>query len=215
MSRPHYGLKKIAITGGIGSGKSALTSCLAQIGYPIFDADCLVAKVVQLPEVQNQLCALLGSSAFEIDSEGNKVYNRVWVRDQVFADSAKRTALERILHPAIFAEFEDICRSIEKNAGGVWVFYEAALIFESGREAQFDAVVAVCADEKMRRERLERHRSLSSHSVSAIIAAQVTDQVRRSKANFIIENSGSKSDLTERAAELVESLRQFFHPKSH
>lgn len=215
MSRPHFSLKKIAITGGIGSGKSSLTSCLSQIGYPVFDADRLVAKVVQLPEVQDQLCALLGSSAFEIDSEGNKVYNRAWVRDQVFTDPAKRTALEGILHPAIFAEFENICRSIEKTAGGVWVFYEAALIFESCRETQFDAVVAVCADEQMRRERLERHRSLSSHSVSAIIAAQVTDQVRRSKANFIIENSGSKADLTERAGELVESLRQFFHPKSH
>lgn len=214
MSHSHYRLKRIGITGGIGSGKSTLSSCLARLGYPVFDADHLLTRVVQQPSVQNQLTALLGVNAFESDANGHKTYNRAWVREQVFADAQKRTALEGIVHPAIFGEFDAICKALEQVAGGVWVFYEAALIFESRRESHFDAIVSVCAEEKARRERLEQHRRLSQENVSAIIAAQVTDRERRAKSNFLIENSGSKVELADRALELVNSLRQFFHPKS-
>jgi dephospho-CoA kinase len=214
MSHSHTSLKKVAITGGIGSGKSALSECFAKIGYPVFDADRLLTSVVQQPSVQTQLTALLGSNAFISDTEGRQTYNRTWVREQVFADTQKRIALEGIVHPAIFNEFNSLCRNLEKTAGGIWVFYEAALIFESGRESNFDAVVAVCADEEIRRARLVQHRKLSHENISAIFAAQVTDRERRTKANFVIDNSGSKVELSERALELVVSLRQFFHPKS-
>lgn len=214
MSHSHYSLKKVAITGGIGSGKSALSECFSKMGYPVFDADRLLASVVQEPSVQMRLTALLGANAFLSDAEGHKTYNRAWVREQVFADPQKRTALEGIVHPAIFNEFDRLCKSLEKTAAGIWVFYEAALIFESGRESQFDAIVAVCADEKTRRDRLAQHRRLSQESVSAIFAAQISDQERRAKSNFVIENTGSKAELAERALELVVSLRQFFHPKS-
>lgn len=215
MSRSHYRLKKIAVTGGIGSGKSALSAVLSQMGYPVFDADRLVTQVVQRPQVQQQLIALFGPSAFLSDSDGMRSYNRSWVRDQVFANPAQRAALEAIIHPALFQEFDSICQQLERTAGGVWVFYEAALIFESSRESNFDAIVAVLADEQTRRDRLALHRNLSQENVSAIFAAQVSDHIRRSKANFIIENNGSKADLVGRAAELIECLRQFFHPKSH
>lgn len=214
MTHTHFSLKRIGITGGIGSGKSALSSCFAKMGYPVFDADRLLMKVVQQLSVQSQIVALFGPNAFVSDADGNKVYDRAWVREQVFADAQKRTALERIVHPAIFCEFDTICQALEKTAGGIWVFYEAALIFESGRESHFDAIISVCAEEKTRRERLEQHRKLSQESVSAIFAAQVTDRERRAKSNFIIENNGSKVDLVDRASELVNSLRQFFHPKS-
>lgn len=215
MTRTHSHLKKICITGGIGSGKSAFVRVLGQLGYPVFDADRLVDNVVLQPQVMQQIVTLLGEDSYLRDPQGERTYNRAWVRDQVFSDPSKRTRLEGIIHPALFLAFDEICKQIEINSGGVWVFYEAALIFESGRESQFNATVSVVADEPTRLQRLQRHRNLSNENVSAIIAAQVSDHVRRARSNFIIENNGSLDDLVLRATELTQALRQFFHPKSH
>ncbi len=207
-------LRKIAITGGIGSGKSTLVRELAALGYPIFDADILVAQVVTQPEIQKQISNLLGPDCYVTDDNGQSVYQRSWVRERVFADAQARKDLEAIIHPAIFKKFALICDQIHKLAGGVWVFYEAALIFESSRERDFDAVVSVIADEQVRRRRLAQSRSLSDETVSAIFSAQVGDEVRRSKSHFIVENSADSSSMTTHALSLVENLRHFFHPQS-
>lgn len=215
MSRHRHPLKRIAVTGGIGSGKSTLVRALSQFGYPVFDADRLAAEVVLQPEIKSKIEELFGAGAYATGDTGDLTYQRAWVRDQVFADEFKRKSLESIIHPALFKNFEDICRRLESIAGGVWVFYEAALIFEAGREAHFDAVVSVLTPEHERRMRLKASRGLTDEVISAIFAAQVSDHVRRSRSNFVFENEGSESDVPRRSLELVEDLRQFFHPKSH
>ncbi|NBO37202.1 dephospho-CoA kinase [bacterium] len=216
MSARHKSrLKKIAITGGIGSGKSTLVQALADLGYSVFDADLLVAQVVLEEPTKSKIISLFGSHAYITDADGHETYNRAWVRDQVFADDAKRKALEAIVHPAIFKSFAETCRSIESLAGGVWVFYEAALIFEAGREQDFDAVVSVLSPEEERLARLKSSRHLSEEALKAIFAAQVNDEIRRAKSHFIFENRGVRAEIPARAHELIESLMQFFHPKSH
>lgn len=208
-------LKKIAVTGGIGSGKSTLVRQLSALGYPIFDADILVSQVVIEPQIQHQIKQLLGDEAYQTSNSGEKLYQRSWVRERVFHDPEVRRSLEQIIHPAIFDKFAKVCAQINQLVGGVWVFYEAALIFESGRERDFDAVVSVVASEVVRRERLAKSRSLSNETISAIFSAQVADDVRRSKSHFIIENSGDAGDLSRQIFKLLESLRNFFHPQSH
>ncbi|MEN9808704.1 MAG: hypothetical protein RLZZ488_271 [Pseudomonadota bacterium] len=213
--RQHGRLKKIAVTGGIGSGKSSLVRELALLGYPVFDADVLVAQVVLEPEVRQQITSLLGDQCYATDENGQVVYQRRWVRDRVFADEPARRSLENIIHPALFHKFESVCEQLNLLAGGIWVFYEAALIFEAGREKQFDAVVSVIATEEVRRARLAHSRSLPQETVSAIFSAQVSDQVRRAKSHFIIENSDDSRPLGQSALQLVQNLRNFFHPQSH
>lgn len=215
MSSRGSHLKKIAITGGIGAGKSSLSKALSDLGYSVFDADRIVSDVVLLPEIQVKLRGLFGDEAYLSQDDGHIEYNRAWIRDQVFADPEKRKKLEAILHPAIFAQFDSICSVLSKIAGGIWVFYEAALIFESSRESSFDAVVSVVTPEQQRRTRLKQSRSLSDETLDAIFAAQVDDHQRRSKSHFVIDNAGVKSDLSGQALELVDHLRQFFHPKTH
>lgn len=213
--RQHGRLKKIAVTGGIGSGKSSLVRELALLGYPVFDADVLVAQVVLEQEVRQQITSLLGDQCYGTDVNGQVVYQRRWVRDRVFADEPARRSLENIIHPALFHKFESVCEQLNLLAGGIWVFYEAALIFEAGREKQFDAVVSVIATEEVRRARLAHSRSLPQETVSAIFSAQVSDQVRRAKSHFIIENSDDSRPLGQSALQLVQNLRNFFHPQSH
>jgi dephospho-CoA kinase len=208
-------LKKVAVTGGIGSGKSKLVRELASFGYPVFDADILVSQVVLDVNVKGPIISLLGSEAYAADENGNPVYQRSWVRERVFADASARKSLEAIIHPAIFKRFNSVCDELHRLADGVWVFYEAALIFESSREKDFDAVVSVIAPEEVRRQRLMKSRNLAAETVSAIFSAQVTDEVRRSKSHFIIENSMESESMTAHALGLLENLRHFFHPQSH
>lgn len=215
MTHHKVHLKKIAITGGIGSGKSTLTRALINLGYAAFDADKLVSDVVFAPSVRLQIESILGQESYMENELGEVVYNRAWVREQVFADEAKRKSLESVIHPALFKAFDDICAQLQNLAGGIWVFYEAALVFESERESFFDAVVSVVVPEEERRARLRASRNLTDDSISAIFAAQVSDSVRRSRSHFILENKGSKENLPLQALELLSDLRQFFHPKNH
>jgi dephospho-CoA kinase len=215
MSRHRHPLKRIAVTGGIGSGKSTLVRALSQLGYAVFDADRLAGEVVLQPAIKQKIETVLGAEAYTVGDKGEVVYQRSWVRDQVFSDEQKRKSLEAIIHPALFANFDETCGRLELLAGGVWVFYEAALIFEAARESHFDAVVSVLTPEHERRMRLKASRGLSDEVISAIFAAQVSDHVRRSRSHFVFENIGSESEVPSRALELLEDLRQFFHPKSH
>jgi dephospho-CoA kinase len=207
-------LKKIAVTGGIGSGKSKLVSELAAFGYPVFDADILVSQVVLDESVKSQIIGLLGPDAYAADEATRPVYQRAWVRDRVFSDVPTRKALEAIIHPAIFRQFNLICDQLNKLSDGIWVFYEAALIFESGRKKEFDAVVSVIAPEDVRRIRLSQSRNLSQDAMTAIFSAQVSDDVRRSESHFVVENSVESESLTSHALSLIENLRHFFHPRS-
>lgn len=211
--RGHGRLKKIAVTGGIGSGKSRLVSELAALGYPVFDADVLVSQVVLDEKVISRIVGLLGSDAYETADSGQVVYRRAWVRERVFADPALRKGLEAIIHPAIFARLTAICDQLQKICGSVWVFYEAALIFESGRKKDFDAVVSVVAPEEVRRERLLKSRKLSQDELTAIFSAQVSDELRRSESDFIVENSQESESAAPQALALIENLRHFFHPQ--
>ncbi|MFZ9519148.1 MAG: dephospho-CoA kinase [Silvanigrellaceae bacterium] len=207
-------LKKIAVTGGIGSGKSTLVSELAAFGYPVFDADQLVSRVVLQEHVTTRIISLLGEGAYVQDAGGAKVYQRSWVRDRVFGDAALRSSLEAIVHPEIAKLFNSICSQLEERAGGIWVFYEAALIFEAGREEDFDAVVSVIASDEVRKARLLKSRKLSVETLSAIFSAQVGDDQRRQKSNFVVENSAGIAELKNETLVLLSNLRNFFHPQS-
>lgn len=184
------------------------------LGYATFDADKLVSDVVLSSAVRPQIEAILGQESYTETELGAVVYNRGWVREQIFSDEAKRRNLESVIHPALFEAFDDICAQLQNLACGIWVFYEAALVFESERESFFDAVVSVVVPEEERRARLMASRNLTDDSISAIFAVQVSDSVRRSKSHFVLENSGFKEDLPFQALELLGDLRQFFHPKS-
>jgi dephospho-CoA kinase len=208
-------LKRIAVTGGIGSGKSTLIRELSSFGYAVYDADRLVSDVVADPQIQQKIVSCLGTDAYSTDSNGQLIYQRQWVRDRIFNDASARQELESIIHPALSARFDRICKELDLLAGGIWIFYEAALIFESRREQDFDAVVSVVAPEKLRRQRLSSSRKLSETTMAAIFSAQVSDEVRRSKSHFVIENTLDTAHLKLQAMELIEQLRNFFHPQSH
>ena len=179
---------RIALTGGIGSGKSAVTEHLRALGATVLDAD----------EFSHQVTAKGGVALERIgEAFGPGVLNpdgsldRAALRQLVFADAAARSQLEAILHPDIRRRMRE---AAEKTDTPYCVF-SIPLLIETGRTKDFDRVLVVEAPASMRRERTARRSNLDRKQIDAIIAAQASDEERRQAADDLIVNDGSLDAL--------------------
>jgi dephospho-CoA kinase len=146
----------IGITGGIASGKSTVSRFLKSLGYPVLDADALVAECVLLPDVKHELTLLFGSECYL----PNGAYNRELVRSSILANPFLKSSLEEVLHPKVINQSNLLASDYKKKFGSAFLFYEASLIFEAQRESQFDGVVVVCAPPEIRKLRLKSRNGL-------------------------------------------------------
>ena len=198
--------KKIAITGGIGSGKSSLAKILAQSGYCVWDADIFSREVLYFPEVQSRVKTIFGDSIFISDG----VLDRELVRKQIFTNQKLKKALENILHPAMFEHFNSKFAVMNKIAPSAWIFYEASLVLELGRKSYFDFCVVVVADENIKMQRLSENRNLSQSDLKKIMLTQMSDSEKITHADYVIDNSNSLQNLEESANKLILYLREKF-----
>lgn len=198
--------KKIAITGGIGSGKSSLAKILAQRGYCVWDADIFSREVLFLPEVQSRIKTIFGDSAFI--SDGN--LNREMIRNIIFENPKLKKDLEKILHPAMFDLFNSKMSIMNKVSPSSWIFYEASLILELGRKSFFDFCIVVIADENIKIKRLNEKRNISEEISKKIISSQMPDSEKITHADYVIDNSLSIQDLEESTNKLLNYLTHNF-----
>ena len=203
-------MTSIAITGGIGSGKSQVFSFLKKRGYPVLDADLIARQAVLLPDVQASLVLHFGTEAYLEDG----AYHREHVRNVVFADPQKRLLLESILHPKIGHLFLEKKLSLDSISPQAWLFYEAALIFETGRQKDFDAVVLVTAPLEERFQRLQKMRGLERSVAEGIVNSQWDDSKKRVLADYCVANDGSLANLDMSTTALVDWLRERFFPST-
>jgi len=175
-------MKKIAITGGIGAGKSSIGKLLLEKDFTVIDSDEIVRSLYERIEVQGKIRKIFGSLKKEE------------IAEQAFSDSAKREELEKILHPLVKEE-------IEKIQGEI-LFVEVPLLFETGMEEDFDFVVAVKASEEARIERM-KEKGMSEEEVMKRIRAQLSDSERVKKADLVIDNDGNLRELEARVKELI------------
>jgi dephospho-CoA kinase len=197
----------VGLTGGIGSGKSTLAELLSERGAVVIDADSLGHQALAPGEptwhsVVDQFGdGILAAGSMEID---RKALGRI-----VFADPAKRAALNAITHPFILRRIADSLEAFE-NTSEI-VVLDAALIVELGLSETLDAVVVVASDIEVRRARLMTDRGMTSDAVDARIAAQARPEDLFAKADIVVTNDGSIADLTAEAdrvwAELQERTR--------
>ncbi len=199
-------VRKIAVTGGIGSGKSAICAFLKNLGYAVLDADACAHEALAAPDVILQLRALLGDASYS--DEG--CLNRDFVRAAIFREPSLRKKMEGIVHPVVQRISLEKTIAAAPGSRDGWVFYEFALLFETGRQNDFDAVVLVTAPECARIERVSKTRGLSPEQVRAIVSAQTSDTVRAAGAHVIIDNSGSQDFLEESVARALDALRAKF-----
>lgn len=203
-------VKSIAITGGIGSGKSTISKMLSNLGYCVFDADIFAREVLFYPEIESRIKSIFGSYVFLEKGQ----LNRDLIRKMIFDDHSLKKKLESILHPAIEEEFnvkKQILASLSKS---VWLFYETSLIIEIGKRKHFDACVVVTAKHESKFNRLNQSRNMSEEQFQKIISTQMTDEEKVKHADFVIENSGHLQDLEQSVLNLLQFLYKKFSPSS-
>jgi dephospho-CoA kinase len=186
---------RIALTGGIGSGKSAVTDHLRALGVTVLDAD----------EFSHQVTAKGGKALERIgEAFGPGVLtpdgslNRVALRQLVFADAAARAQLETILHPDIRRRMWEAAAQTDAP----YCVFSIPLLIETGRAKEFDRVLVVEAPTSMRRERTAHRSNLDRKQIDAIIAAQASDEERRQTADDLIVNDNSLEVLGSKVKEL-------------
>ncbi len=192
---------RVGLTGGIASGKSTVSAILSELGAVVIDADRLAREVVAkgTPGLQ-QVVEAFGP---EILTEDGGM-DRAEVGRIVFADEQKRRLLESIVHPLVFERYAELEAAAPADA---IVVHDIPLLAESGRAAEFDAVIVVDAPHETQVERLLRDRDMAREDAEARIAAQATREQRRAIATYVIENTGTREDLRQRVTEVFEQLR--------
>lgn len=172
--------KVIGLTGGIGSGKSTIAKYLVSLGYPVYVADDAGRKVMQFPEVIQAIKEKFGTAIFN-----NQQLNRAALAKIVFEHPEKLQELNAIVHPAVRNDFK---KWLEENQDSPYVFYESAILFESGSYTNFDKIITVTAPLETRIDRVLKRDSTDREQLLKRIKAQWTDEERIVKSDFVIEN---------------------------
>jgi dephospho-CoA kinase len=187
---------RIGLSGGIGAGKSTVSSTLSDLGGVVVDGDVISREVVE-PGTEG-LAKLVDAFGEQILSDDGSL-NRPALAAIAFSDEEKRQTLNGIVHPLVGKRRSELIASAGKDAV---VVEDIPLLVESGMAPMFPLVVIVNADEDLRVKRLIEHRGFTEEDARARIAAQATEEQRRAVADVWLDNTGSPEELVEQAREL-------------
>jgi dephospho-CoA kinase len=175
-------MKIVGITGGIGSGKSIVCKVFSLLGIPIYEADA-EAKLLyeKYPELKEKIKEEMGA---EVLDKNGKI-NRKKLAEIIFNNDDKLSALNKLVHPLVKWDFSNW---VETHKGYPYLIKEAAILFESGANAQCDLVITVTSPIELRIERIRQRDKKSKTEIEAIIQKQMSDEDRISRSDFVIYN---------------------------
>lgn len=190
----------VGLTGGIGSGKSAVVSRLAEHGAVIIDADRIAREVLEpgtsgLAEVVTEFGPGILTPEGRLDRER--------LGSIVFADDGRRAALNAIVHPRVGARAAELQQAADPDAV---VVHDVPLLAENGLQDLYDTVVVVDASADRQLDRLTRLRGMTEQDARARMAAQAGREERLAVADVVIDNNGSLAQLHHRVDEVWEQL---------
>lgn len=191
---------KVAVTGGIGSGKSLFSNFLIEKNYPVIFADDISRELLENdPVTKKQIIKEFGGNAYK---NGNA--DKLFLADKVFSDSKNLLILNSILHPKVIDKIQLLMKDyLMKNK---IVFVEAALIYEAEIEKLFDFVVLIIAEEKIRLKRSVKDRKITEEEFNRRNKNQIRDEEKMKRADFILYNNTTKKDLKQKADLLLYTL---------
>lgn len=191
-------MRKIAVTGGIGSGKSVVCRFLEVLSFPVYNADARAKELMcSSPEIKKGLIHLLGNQIYE---DGR--LNRSLVAQRMFGDVAILKQINALVHPVVKVDFVEWCNMQQ----GRFVFMESAILYESGFEDSVDTVWVVTAPKHKRIERVRNRDSVSEQQVLSRMRVQWTDEEKcRLAGNQIINDD--KRPLIPQVFSLLEKYK--------
>lgn len=191
-------MKKVAVTGDIGAGKSSVCKIFRKLGAYIVDADAIVASLLQEDRaVQLEIIQLLGPSI--CDEKGGIQKERI--AKKVFQNPDQLRALEKILHPYVFSKIDEYYEQAKKSGYKLFVA-EIALLFEVNREKDYDFTISVTADKKIIDKRIEK----KPIEYEKRRQRQLPSEEKQKRADFVIHNNGSFSELEDQVHSLYQIL---------
>ena len=195
---------KVAVTGGIGTGKSVVLAQLAACGAPVVDADVLVHEALRggtpaAAEIRARFGEAVIAAGGDVD--------RARLGTIVFQDEQARRDLEAILHPAVYRAIEAWMRAQEADGAAVAVV-EIPLLFETGHETDFDCVVVTACDGEAQVRRAVGRAGMSEEDARRRIAAQwpLAEKVRR--ADFVVRTDGTLEATRQAARAIWEAINR-------
>ena len=191
---------RVGLTGGVASGKSAVSAILAELGAVVIDADLLAREVVARGTAGLEaVVAEFGGEVLTAEGE----LDRPAVGAIVFADAEARKRLEAIIHPLVHRRSAELEAQAAPDAV---VVHDIPLLAEVGRAGSFDAVVVVDAPAEVQVARMVEDRGWTREEAEARIAAQATRDDRLAIATYVIDNTGTREELRAQVEDLYARL---------
>jgi dephospho-CoA kinase len=204
MTGTDYLKKCFALTGTIGTGKSAVAAVLAELGAHIIDTDLIARQVVEPGQpALLEIVKMFGTEAVNPDG----TLNREKVRDCIIRDPGMRNKLNGITHPRINRIVMERIESYNRQNDGMPIIIDVPLLYESGWDKLFPDAIVVYAPETVQIERLMQRDGLDRRTAELTIGAQISIEEKKGKARFLIDNSGSLEDTRKQVIRLFAQLR--------
>jgi dephospho-CoA kinase len=188
----------VALTGGIGAGKSQVAKYFHQLGSYVFDADQLARAAIERGSAGfDEVVTTFGDVILKDDDIDRRKLGEI-----IFADSTAKAKLESIVHPEVQRLFEEARKSLPADA---IVIYEIPLLAESNSRNRFDYAITVESDVATRTNRL-KERGLANHEIVGRMAAQASREDRIAHCDLVIENQGDEDELLRQVEEIWQSV---------
>lgn len=192
---------KVGITGGIGSGKTAVAKIFIKSGFQVFFADDISKNLLaEDPNIRKKIISEFGDKSYITDKP-----NKTFLREKIFSDREKLNRINSILHPPTIKLLKEKMDDALKTSE--IVFTEAALIYESNIENLFDYVIFVDSPQDEKIKRIQHRDGLNKKSIEEIIRNQIPDDIKKSHADFTIKNDSSLEQLELRVKLVLTILK--------
>lgn len=209
MRKPTKNILKIGVTGGAGSGKTAVCNRFKELGVTVISSDAIARETVAKGSLAYEKIVRRFGNKFLLN---NGQLNRQMLRSTIVKDVDARRALEKITHPEITNLMRQKMAQAKRD-GDDCVLVEVPLLFELEMEKHFDMVVVVSADRNLRVRRLMERDGSTHDEAEKLINVQMPEKVKVRRATHVLINEGSKEDLARSVDRLYEENIKKLHKK--
>ena len=195
-------LRKVAVTGGLSSGKSTVCEIFKDLGAYTVSSDQIVHQLLLHDRLlQEKIIRLLGPEILT-----NHHIDREKVAKLVFANQEKLQALEKLIHPAVFHEIQSLYKREKKGSSHRLFIAEVPLLFETEQENLLDTVVTVLSNHETCKNRFNNMNNRSEADFNDRMMRQISPEEKAARSDFILINNGTLEDLRAQVTELTSKL---------
>jgi len=188
---------KVAITGGIGTGKTTISNMFADKGVPVFNSDEIAKEIMNTNSLlKNEIVTAFGDKVYD----KNKL-NKEYLSDVIFNNESLLKKINSIVHPYVADEFNSWIEEQDSK----YIIYESAIIFENQAEDFFDKIICVTASEEDVISRVMKRNNFSVDKIKSIINKQLPNGAKIQKSDYVIENTNI-SKLSDKVLEIHNDI---------